>query len=173
MHYDPAPNLPKLVIIDVKEFIDPFREAVEKIYHLGIEADVALAEMLDEMSKQDAAHHTVIASSEEIARGLSHTELVEDALIYIAARNRLSASLLKHMTQIGLYVGNVLYYQLRELAEDGTLILQKLEVPLTDKEIYARSIARRADIAYRRYIPRTHEGFTEIAVSGGSDNKQH
>lgn len=152
MYRDIAPNLPKVVIINVPEGLIDFQNRINALEILGIEIEVATAEILDHFRIKDEGLYSLQASSNDMLSDQTLiSELADDVLVYVSARQKYGEELYKEIVQHGLYVNGVLYYQLKKL-DSTMLVLEKLLVPLTEHELRDRNLTRQADITSRRWL---------------------
>lgn len=156
MYRDTAPHLPKIVILHPPEELMEFQKQIEELEFLGIDIEAAMADMLDHFRNKDDAGYNLSLSNYEMCNEHEGSELHADVERYSLARQNFGVKLLKQIIEHGLYVNGILHYQLKQLNR-AMLVLEKLQVPLTDDELRRRAIARQADIASRRYVPRTHD----------------
>ena len=100
---------------------------------------------------QGHAVFTLAVSGYEMYSSHEWSELHDDVQKYIEARQTYGLSLLRMLTQHGLYVNGILHYQLRHV-NNQLMMLEKLQIPLTDVQLHKRNLARQADLASRRVV---------------------
>jgi hypothetical protein len=152
MHYDAAPHLPKTVLLNSPAGLKDFLNKLDQLEILGIEVQVATADILEHIRNKEAALYNLALSSHEMADDTQlSSELGVDVKIYISAREVYAIGLYQELINQGLYVNGVLYYQLRHV-DQNVLILEKMYIPLINNEQYDRTLAMRIDTACRRAI---------------------
>lgn len=148
MYQDTAPQLPRIIIMDSPQELVQFQKQIDDLEYLGIEIEVATADILDNFRRLDDAAFNLAVSGYEMS---TSCELHDDVQKYVEARQSYGLSLLSMLTQCGLFVNGILYYQLRHI-NNRMMMLEKLQVPLTDEQHHKRNITRQADLASRRVI---------------------
>lgn len=152
MFTDPAPNLPAFVLVDVED-IQEFITRVKSLEHFGIDVDVAVADVLDQINRDSDALLNLVVSGEEMVGDFMDESMAKDIYNYLNARERLGTAIVQRCRELKVYYKGMLYYQYKGIL--GTkLVLQKLLVPLTEEKKNERAMARQADLAHRRYTPR-------------------
>ncbi len=151
---DPAPHLPKHVVLEMARELSDLVTNLSQMDHLGIDTQVAIADVLDEVNKDTDAEHNLSISHHEIEASTADTELADDTAKYLAVRKAFAKDLLQQLRDLRMYVRGMLYYELKSV-QYGMLVLQKLQVPILELEKHDRRLARQADLACRRYYPRT------------------
>lgn len=155
MYKDLAPHLPKVIILEPPEGLLKFQQAIDSLEILGIEIDTATADILDHFRSRDDGIFNLAASGYDMLNEHQNVEFTDDVQRYVEARDKYGNSLFDRLIQNGMFVNGVLFYQLRRLNK-SMLMLEKLQVPLTDDELKRRHIARQADTASRRLLSATH-----------------
>ena len=152
MYRDIAPNLPKIVLLDTPTGLKDFQSKLDNLEILGIEVQVATAEILDQLrNREDGLFNLAYSSYEMLSDDNLISELGNEVQTYVSARELYGINLFQELVRQGLYVNGILYYQLRHI-DQNTLILEKLHVPLTDHELHNRRITRQADLAGSRVV---------------------
>jgi hypothetical protein len=152
MYRDAAPHLPTTVLLNSPPGLKDFLSKLEKLEILGIEVQVATADILEHIRKNETALYNLAVSSHEMLDDTQlSSELGSDVGVYVSAREAYGIGLYKELISHGLYVDGVLYYQLRHM-DQHVLVLEKMHIPLINNEQYDRLLAMRIDTACRRAI---------------------
>lgn len=149
---DPAPNLPPFLLIEIED-LQEFVDHVNSLEHFGIDVDVAVAELLDQINRDSDALINLVVSGEDMLDGFIDEQMAQEIYNYARARQSLGTAIVQRCRQLKVYYKGTLYYQYKGIV--GTrLVLQKLMIPLTNQKKNERALARQADLAHRRYTPR-------------------
>lgn len=151
MYQDTAPQLPRVIVMESPRELPAFQKQIDDLEYLGIEIEVATADILDNFRNLDDAVFNLAVSGYEMYSSHEWSELHDDVQKYIEARQTYGLSLLRMLTQHGLYVNGILHYQLRHV-NNQLMMLEKLQIPLTDVQLHKRNLARQADLASRRVV---------------------
>lgn len=156
MFNDPAPSLPKWLVIEVPSFTH-FREVLANLERFGIDEECALADLLDNIHLDHEAEFQLSASNAEMLYHSFDGQMVEDPEVvrYAQARMQLAYEMLSLLRSLRAYDNGRLFYQFDKFSANA-FILQKLQTPLNEHDKHARALTRQASIADRYYIPRNH-----------------
>lgn len=149
MFLDPAPGLPRFVVIDLSDAYRRFEKESNRGEHLGFDVEVQLAEILQEISIRKDAEHNVCVTNHTYVSDNADTELSVDVQEFVNARQEFCDFLIRHIDQLRLYTNGYLFYTFGRLLGDR-LILEKIGVALEEKDRNARRIAQQADFALKR-----------------------
>lgn len=151
---DPKPELPQHIVLEINQALKVFQNQLNTTEHLGFDLEHVLADVLEDLMQENDAEHNVTITCHEVESEHADTELASDVIAYAQARQQFSLDLLRTLREYRLYVQGFLYYQLRGVVK-SMMVLEKLNIPLTELNRHERRLARQADIAYRHYRPRS------------------
>jgi hypothetical protein len=152
MYRDVCPHLPKTVLLNSPPGLKDFLNKLEQLEILGIEVQVATADILELIRVKETALYNLAVSSHEMLDDIQlSSELGNDVGVYVTAREAYGIGLYKELNSHGLYVGGVLYYQLSHV-DQYVLVLEKMQIPFINNEQHDRFLAMRIDTACRRAI---------------------
>lgn len=151
MYEDVAPHLPRVVVFHPPAELAAFQQQLDSNEVLGFETETVVADILDHLHKEDEALFNLSLSGYEMMNSNDSDELATMVEEYVKLRDEFGKRLYQLLHQNGMYVNGTLYYQLRRL-NNAMMVLEKLQIPLTDDQLRRRAIARQADLAGRRVV---------------------
>ena len=156
MYFDPQPHLPGLVVLDAPNSINRFRYRCSGLEHMGMDIQTSLSDIFEQLRDQEDAEYNLALSGYEMYSDVTMScEVLEpDVTEYVNARDSFGKDVFACLREMGLYINGVLHYQLKEL-HHTLMVLEKLQLPLTDHELRQRELARKLDFAVRGIMGRT------------------
>jgi len=169
---DSAPGLPTRLVVDIEEPLKRFEAAISKYEELGIEIKAAVADLIECLAQKTDAEHELAYSSYEMTpvdaaicmAGREEeqepiSQMDQDVVDYISAREEMGKALLKIFNDYKLYHRDRLFYQISTII--GTaLVLEKIGVPFLTE-----------DRARQRHVNNLQRQVT--FVSGFSNRRDH
>lgn len=163
MYFDPHPNLPGIIVLDAPSSINRFRYRCSSLEHIGMDVETSLSDIIEQLRDQhDAEYNLALSGYEMYSDATMSCEVLEpDVTEYVNARDSFGKDVFACLRDMGLYINGVLNYQLKEL-HHTLMVLQKLQLPLTDHELRQRELARKLDFAVRGIMGRTVGGHSPV-----------
>jgi hypothetical protein len=151
MFLDPAPQLPKQIILELGKHFSEFQEQADKGEFLGFDLEVQLSEILQELSIKKDAEHNLNVTHHTYISDCADTELAGEVMEFVEARKKFCDFLLKELEIFRLYFNGYLFYTYGRLI--GTkLVLEKISVAIEEHDRLARTITNQANFAIKRFI---------------------
>lgn len=167
MFLDPAPGLPKMIVLDLGNHFKIFEEEANKGELLGFDLEVQLAEILQELAIQKDAAHNVSVTNHTYMSDNADTELASEVAEFIKARQAFCDFLLAQLELFRLYVNGYLFYTYGRLI--GTkLVLEKISVAMDEADRRSRTIRNQIDFAIKRISEERFESTKEQSNTGKS-----
>lgn len=145
---DPAPDLPTRLVVDISAPLARFEAAIAKYEELGIEIKAALADLIECLAMRSDAEYELshssyemmpvdgyacMAGTEENEQPIAISQIDQDAINYVGAREEMGKALLKIFNDYKLYRGDRLFYQINQIL--GTaLVLDKIGIPFLTED---------------------------------------
>lgn len=161
VYADPAPKMPRYLILDLQEETVQFLDGITQMQELGIDVPTAVAEVIDTIQKEADAPYEVAYTAYEMLPPEGDSVLNQEMIEYLRLRDEFATALIRKLQLLKIYLNGMLFYQLKHI-EKTALVLEKLEIPMTRHDRSLRVDARQADLANRQRLQGLAPDFAKV-----------
>lgn len=151
MYADPAPEMPRFVIMDLRDETLTFLNGINSLTELGIDVPTATAEVIDTIQHEADAPYEVAYTAYEMTPPDTDTLMNQEVQKYLKLREDFAMALFRQFQLFKMYVNGLLFYELHHI-DPNVLVLNKLEIPTTRHDRLLRADTRQVDLAHQRRL---------------------
>jgi hypothetical protein len=169
-YVDPAPEMPRFVIMDLRDETLTFCNGIRQMTELGIDIPTATAEVIDTIQHEKDAAYEVAYTAYEMTPPDEDSLMNQEVHKYLKLREDFAMALYRQFQLFKMYVNGLLFYELHHI-DPNVLVLNKLEIPTNRHDRLLRANTRQVDLAHQRRLqaaaPQPEKVFGQPGKVGG------